>query len=169
MLVKKFFQFQAEFEKEIWFEEACGCRINCEYITKIQEFITGESECIENQTFERKNIQQNAMGVRAYNQWRDEKLLDVVNFDYKVFDTDLRNVETLTKESFIHAMCIFIPSVTKVKDGSDYPGKTLYEMVTSIQKYLHQNKVPWKIIDGPEFIDVKNVLDNVMKERALYG
>ena len=54
----------------------------------------------------------------------------------------------------------------KVKDGSDYPGKTLYEMVTSIQKFLHQNGLPWKLIDGPEFISVRTVLDNVIKERA---
>ena len=26
--------------------------------------------------------------------------------------------------------------------------------------------MPWKLIDDPVFIDVKNVLDNVMKERA---
>ena len=28
------------------------------------------------------------------------------------------------------------------------------------------NKIPWKLIDGPEFESVKNVLDNVMKERT---
>ena len=38
-------------------------------------------------------------------------------------------------------------------------------MVTSIQKYLHVNKIYWKIIDDPEFVDLRNVLDNVMKER----
>ena len=107
------------------------------------------------------------MGVRAYNDWRDGRLMDVLDFDYKVFAADLRDVKLLTKENFVHAMCCFIPSVTKVKDGSDYPGKTLYEMVTSIQKFLHQNNVPWKIIDGPEFLDIKTVLDNVMKEHAL--
>ena len=36
----------------------------------------------------------------------------------------------------------------------------------SIQKYLNQNNVLWRILDDPEFLDVKNVLDNVMKERA---
>ena len=37
----------------------------------------------------------------------------------------------------------------------------------SIQKFLNQNNVPWKLIDDPEFLDVKTVLDNIMKERAL--
>ena len=39
-------------------------------------------------------------------------------------------------------------------------------MVTSIQKYLSQNNVFWKLIDDPEFIDVRTVLDNLMKEHA---
>ena len=63
-------------------------------------------------------------------------------------------------------MCIFIAEVNKVKDGSDYPGKMLYEMVTSIQKYLHQNKVMWTLLDDIEFMDLKVTLDNVMKEQA---
>ena len=61
---------------------------------------------------------------------------------------------------------MFIPEVTKLKDGSDYPGKTLYEMVTLIQKYLHQHNVLWKLFDDPQFLEVRTVLDNVMKERA---
>ena len=102
--------------------------------------------------------------VRAYIQWRKQKLDDVVNFDIKVFDVDLENLDKLDKASFCHAMCRFIAEVTKVKDGSDYPGKTLYEMATSIQKYLHQNRVMWKLLDDIDFTDLKVVLDNVMKE-----
>ena len=102
--------------------------------------------------------------VRAYIQWRKQKLEDVTNFDIKVFDADIENLGKLDKASFYHAMCRFIAEVTKVKDGTDYPGKTLYEMVTSIQKYLHQNRVMWKLLDDVEFIDLKVVLDNVMKE-----
>ena len=37
----------------------------------------------------------------------------------------------------------------------------------SIQKYFNQNDVPWKLIEDPEFIEVRTVLDNVMKERAM--
>ena len=29
-----------------------------------------------------------------------------------------------------------LAEVTKMKDGSDYPGKTLYQLCVSIQKYL---------------------------------
>ena len=90
----------------------------------------------------------------------------MVNFDVKIFEANLEEVKSLTKESLYHSLCMFIPEVTKVRDSTDYPGKTLYEMITSIQKYLHQNKIFWKLIDDVEFIEVRTVLDNVMKERA---
>ena len=47
-----------------------------------------------------------------------------------------------------------------------YPAKTLYQMIVAIQKYLNVNKIPWKLIDSPQFESVKNVLDNVMKEHT---
>ena len=126
------------------------------------------SKIVELKTRQLKKQTNNKMqwGVRAYNDWRTNKLSDIINFDVKIFEADLSNVAVMPKESFIHAMCIFIAEVTKQKDGTDYPGKTLYEMVTSIQKYLNQNNIFWKLIDGPEFLDLHTVLDNVMKERA---
>ena len=104
--------------------------------------------------------------MRAFRQWRSQKLDSLVEFDVKLFESDIDTPAMLTKENFRHSLCMFIPEVTKLKDGSDYPGKTLYEMITSIQKYLNQHKVFWKLIDDPEFLEVRTVLDNVMKERA---
>ena len=106
-------------------------------------------------------------GVRAYCDWRSQRLSDVINFDVKIDEADLLNVQKLCPNAFIHSMCRFIPEVTKVRDGSDYPGKTLYEMVTCIQKYLHENGKYWKLLDDMYFNEIRTVLDNVMKERAL--
>ena len=61
-------------------------------------------------------------GVRTFNEWRINRLNDVVNFDVKIFESDLSNVKGLTKANLCHALCTFIPEVTKQKDGSDYPG-----------------------------------------------
>ena len=65
-----------------------------------------------------------------------------------------------------HALCSFIPEITKVKDGAAYPSATLYQMIVFIQRHLVENGLNWKLIDGTEFAKVKTVLDNVMKERA---
>ena len=74
----------------------------------------------------------------------------------KVFDANLDNLPSLRKSDMCHALVRFIPEVTKLS-GEDYPGKTLYEMVVSIQKYLNKNDKAWKLLEDPEFLDVKTV------------
>ena len=92
---------------------------------------------------------------------------DAVNYDCKIFETNLDEVSLLTKENLVYALCKFIPEVTKVKNGDRYLGATLYQLVIAIQRHLHERGVNWKLIDGPDFASVKTVLDNVMKERAM--
>ena len=103
--------------------------------------------------------------VTAYNEWRDERLR-TFKYDPGIYFADLRNLESLEKENLQHALCHFIPEVTKVRGEDPYPGSTLYQMIVSIQKYLSVNKIHWQLIEGKEFEDLKVVLDNVMKERA---
>ena len=64
-----------------------------------------------------------------------------------------------------HSLCRFVPEVTKKKG---VPGRTLYQMLSAIQKFLNVNKLGWQIPEGndPAFADVRVVLDNVMKERT---
>ena len=90
-----------------------------------------------------------------------QKLSDIVNFDVRIFESDIEKVYMLDKEKFEHSMCHFIAEVTKQKDGSDYPRPTLYQLCTAIQSYLNENGKCWKLIDGPEFKDLKVVLDNL--------
>ena len=66
-----------------------------------------------------------------------------------------------------YALCRFIPEVRKLKSGDDYLGKTLYEMVVAIQKFVNMNGKKWKLVDGPDFRELRVVVDNVMKDRAL--
>ena len=73
-------------------------------------------------------------------------------------------MKDLDRDSFAEALCYFIPKVTKVKGEGVYPAKTLYPLVMALKKYLNVNRIPWKLIDDPHFEDVKNVLDNVMKQ-----
>ena len=39
-------------------------------------------------------------------------------------------------------------------------------MCIAIQRYLNKNGKPWKLVDGPDFVDLRIVLDNVMKDRT---
>ena len=102
--------------------------------------------------------------ICAFNDWRDERL-ETLQYDYSIYNSDLRNLDKLEKNCFIEALCVFIPEVTK-RNGEAYPGKTLYQLVIALQSYLNANKIPWKLIDGPDFLDVRTVLDNVMIKRT---
>ena len=53
-----------------------------------------------------------------------------------------------------------------MKKEEPYPGPTLYQIIVAIQKYPNINKIMWKLIDDPEFCDMKIVLDNVMQEHT---
>ena len=52
------------------------------------------------------------------------------------------------------------------KTGEPYPGATLYQMIVAIQKHLRINGIRWNLVYGAEFIQVRTVLDNVMKEHT---
>ena len=103
--------------------------------------------------------------VTAYNDWRNERLFNY-QYDVGIYEADLNDLPNLTKENLQHALCHFIPEVTKIKGEGPYPGRTLYEMIVAIQKYLKVNKIFWQLVDGYEFIDLHTVLDNIMQERT---
>ena len=103
--------------------------------------------------------------VSAYNDWHSERL-EKFNYDAPIYFADLRDLSNLTKDNFQHAMCRFVPEVQKRNGNGDYPAKTLYQMVVSIQKYLTVNKFNWKLVEGPDFEELHTVLDNVMRERT---
>ena len=103
--------------------------------------------------------------VSAYNEWRNDRL-ENFKYDYPIYNADLMNLDNLDPEDLQHSLCRFVPEVTKKKGDGLYPGRTLYEMIVSIQKYLNVNKIKWKLIEGEQFQELRVVLDNVMKERA---
>ena len=103
--------------------------------------------------------------VKAYNDWRDERL-KTFNYDYSIYMADLRNLNELTKPNLQHALCRFVPEVTKTRGIGPFPGQTLYQMVVAIQKHLRVNKLNWDLVEGKDFADVKIVLDNIMQERT---
>ena len=104
--------------------------------------------------------------VKAYIEWREVRMQDYVNYDPVIFEANLENVSGLTIVALNYSLSRIIPEVTKVKDGSEYPGKMLYEMIIVIQKHLNEKGLGWKLIDDVEFKEVRIMLDNVMKQHA---
>ena len=66
---------------------------------------------------------------------------------------DLDNVFTLTVENLSYALCQFITEICKL-DGSDFPGKTLYDIVICIQFYLETYGFNCKLVGGTYFKNI---------------
>ena len=127
---------------------------------------SAELDLLKRRQMKQRTLSKVKWAVRAYQEWRECKLQDVENYDQLVFDVNLSDLDNITQNALQHSLCMFIPEVTKVKDDGPYPGKTLYEMIIAIQKYLNENQIHWKLVDGQAFVNVRTVLDNTMKERA---
>ena len=81
---------------------------------------------------------------------------------------DLRDINSIEKENLCLALRQFITEVRKL-DGQHFPGKTLYEIIVSVQMHLETFGLTWKLIDGNNFTSLKFTLDIVMKQRASSG
>ena len=57
----------------------------------------------------------------------------------------------------------------KKKDGTDFPGKTLYEMILCIQFHLETLGFAGKLLNENVFKDVHFTLDNMMKLHTSQG
>ena len=113
----------------------------------------------------RRSLAKIQWGMCAFQEWREHKLQDFINYDPIIFETNLDDLGSLNQAKLSHSLCKFLPEVTKVKDRATYPGATLYQMVIAIQRHLNEKGLNWKLIDGFQFSNVKIVLDNIMKER----
>ncbi len=92
--------------------------------------------------------------VNMYDQWRKS---------YGNEAPDLNFIHDLNKLSVCSALCQFISQVKRM-DGNYFPGHTLYEIIMCIQIYLESHGLSWKLLDDNLFKDLKNTLDNVMKQ-----
>ena len=121
---------------------------------------------LKQEKFKKRTFAKLQWAVKAYRDWCSNRMNDPAGFDGRFYESDIDRVELLERDSFEFAMCSFIAEVRKAKDGSEYPGKTLYHLVVSIQKFVNHKGKNWKLIEGSQFGKLRNVLDNLMKERA---
>ena len=69
----------------------------------------------------------------------------------------------LSAEGICNVLCKFVLEV-KNSNGEDYNRDTLYDMLVMIQSFLKKNKRYCKFFEDTEFFDLKNTLDNRMKD-----
>ena len=96
--------------------------------------------------------------VKMYHDWRSFRHEN----GFENIACDLDEKDTITYENLVFALVRFLTEVKKV-DGSDFPGKTLYEILICLQFHLETIGIYWKLLRDETFSDVKYTLDNVMK------
>lgn len=102
---------------------------------------------------------------RVFFNWKVQRNLQGVN------DPELRHIGDITEISLpdvTYALKRFILEVRK-KDGEYYPSDTLYDLIVSLQMYLHMAGRMVKFFDDPQFQEVTHVSDNQMKFLASQG
>ncbi len=105
--------------------------------------------------------------INMFKEWRMNRLR-VGPFDNTHGTLQWVNVEdsgNLLKPHLCLALCCFLNEIRR-KDGKQFPGKSLYEILMCIQFFLEKRGLFWKLLDDDEFVKVKFCLDNIMKKRA---
>ena len=102
---------------------------------------------------------------QMYNDWR---LFRNTDSTLENIECDLDNIGSFSEEQLLRALCRFVTEVKKV-DGSEFPPRTLYDIIICVQFWLESNGLNWRLVSGGQFENVKFTLDNCMKERAARG
>ena len=74
----------------------------------------------------------------------------------------------MTKDELCFSLTRFILEAKK-RSGMPYPAETVYDILICIQLYLSQNGREMKFLEDPEFVTLKNTLDQKMKELTQKG
>ena len=105
--------------------------------------------------------------VNLYSGWRANRISKYCE-NVEIYRADLDKLNQFSQNDLCFAMCRFVREVKKI-NGDDYPPNTVREIVIMIQMYLHENGIYWKLLDHPQFVTLRNVIDNTMKERHAMG
>ena len=99
-----------------------------------------------------------------YHEWRQHR--HSLGLEY--ITCDLEDRATITAGTLSFALCRFITEVKKV-DGSDFPGKTLYDIFVCVLFHLECLGFAFHLINDTTLHDLKFTLNNTMKLRVAAG
>ena len=124
-----------------------------------------ELKTLSHKTFSPETMKKIHWVTKMYREWRNYRNSTA---SLQNISCDLDEIDTISKERLVFAMCRFISEVKKV-DGSEFPGKTLYDIVVCVQFHLDTLGLSWKLLNNDIMKDIHFTLDNLMKQRASEG
>ena len=85
------------------------------------------------------------------------------NREIKPIDASAKDVDELHAD-----LCDFIVEIRK-ENGEQYPSSSMYDLISGLSLYLErEHGFTNKLVSGA-FRSIRNILDNVMKERTANG
>ena len=142
---------------------------NSASVSKCQQFNeplkTEELEDLNRKKFAPETHKKINWVTKMYRDWRNfrascESLENI--------ECDLNDVMTITEENAIYTLVCFLTEVKKL-DGSDFPPRTLYDILICVQFHLENLGFGWRLLIDDTFKNVKFTLDNLMKLRTSQG
>ena len=109
--------------------------------------------------------------LNIFEEWRETRNEAVLKAEHSGEPVLNQRIDEMSDEDLDFFLARFVAEVRK-EDGQEYPGKTIYEMICSLQCYLRfQRKEPLFLIDkkGCKFRNLNSALNFVLKERAGEG
>ena len=108
--------------------------------------------------------------MKAYVRWMNCRNYQVqhglISEEHKVPSPD--ELLTIVKEEVVKVVCLFILEVRDA-NGNDYNRDTLYDLIVMVQSFFKQNRLPYHFFEDDAFFDIKNTLDNCMKQLTKEG
>lgn len=104
----------------------------------------------------------------AWRQNRNARILDGTQVPLGTLSIIPYTLDKLNDDELNYTLSRFVMETRKI-DGTEYPPRTMRSIVILIQMFLHQRNRPVKLLSDPNFKELQNTLDNVMKTRAAQG
>ena len=103
--------------------------------------------------------------VNLFKEWKDARNKAAPSLKLSPILVELSE---MTKDEINYTVSRFIMEICK-KNGEKYPGCSLKQIVLCLQFYLNKFGVNWKLLADPDFMQLRNTLDNTMKDTAKSG
>ena len=103
--------------------------------------------------------------VNLFKEWKDARNKAAPSLKLSPILVELSE---MTKDEINYTVSRFIMEICK-KNGEIDPGCSLKQIVLCLQFYLNKFGVNWKLLSDPYHMQLRNTLDNTMKDTAKSG
>ncbi len=115
-------------------------------------------------TFAENTQRKVQLAVGLFDSWHQHRL-SLPMCSHEIMFCNIRDPKRVNKVHLGQVLCFFINEIRR-KDSVEYEARTLYDIVICLQFHFESTGLFWKLIDDPEFTNLKWTLDNLMKARC---